>query len=93
MPHTLITKTIITASVGGLSTVLLVMGNGIITNDRRNTDQHTAIISSMVTRDEALSGKVEAVKDISTVIQLEQKALATNQSIMLKTLEKIEKKL
>lgn len=63
--------------IGGVSTAVLLtvlgfMGNGIVSNDVRNTEAHTKITNGYHTEDVRVLEKVEKVKDIVTNIRIEQ---------------------
>lgn len=82
MPHnTLFVKT--SLSVGGviLVGILSFMGNGIVENDRRNTEDHKKIRKEV-------TEKIEEVKDITTDIRLEQRTLGVELKYAIKDLEK-----
>lgn len=65
-------KILITSGIATLTGILSFMGGGIVSNDVRNTAQHTAIRKEMVSADLATLDKIDKVKDIVTDIRLEQ---------------------
>ena len=85
-----VAKTLIGGAVSLISGGMFVMGNGIIDNDRNNTEQHIKIRQEIIQGDKEVREKLNVVKDIAIDIRLEQRELSNE---LKHTLEKIDKKL
>ena len=72
-------KIFIGAGVSATLGILTFMGNGIVNNDKENTNQHIIIRQERAAGDLAVTEKIDKVEDIATSIRLEQ----TEQRVLL----------
>ena len=72
-------KIFIGAGVSATLGILTFMGNGIVNNDKENTNQHIIMRGERAFGDLAVTEKIDKVEDIVTDIRLEQ----TEQRVLL----------